>query len=72
MYIAMALICHIAKLNSTGYVIQSPDWSPKKLKRSLIQRLAEQKVGSANQQNEKNKKLNKLITNLPFNSFALT
>ena len=56
------LICQIAKVNNTRCVIQSPDWSPTKLKGCVIQCLAERKFASAHRQNEK--KNNKRRVNL--------
>ena len=46
-YCMIALICHIAKVNSTSFVIQSPDQD---IKGCVIQCLAERKSGSGHRQ----------------------
>ena len=58
LYCTIALICHIAKVNSTSCLIQS--WPSRvlrlvtdKTQRLRDQRLAERKFGSAHRQNEK-------------------
>ena len=52
-YCTIVLICHIAKVNSTSFVIQSPDQD---IKGCVIQCLAERKSGSGHRHGKRNNK----------------